>query len=253
MNAQEALLDSLDPARILERAKLTPDEWQREVLRSGAKRILLLCGRQVGKSTTAAALALHQALYIPDSLVLLISPSQRQSSELFRKVVDLMRVLGEEVPVETQSLLRLELSNNSRVLSLPGNDAGTIRGFSGVNLIVIDESAFVVDELYFALRPMLSVSKGQLVCLGTPHGKRGWFWKAWSNENEEWLRVEIKSSQCPRITPETLEQEKLSLGEAIYAQEFECAWLEDQFEVFDLALVQDLIVDIPPMDWSKPS
>ena len=62
----------------------------------------------------------------------------------------------------------------SRIISLPG-DEKNIRGYSGVTLLVIYEAARVSDVLYRSVRPMLAVSKGRLVCLSTPFGKRGWF------------------------------------------------------------------------------
>lgn len=47
-------------------------------------------------SARATALALHQAIYHPGSPVLLVSPSLRQSGELFRKVVAHLRALDYE-------------------------------------------------------------------------------------------------------------------------------------------------------------
>src|SRR5438128_2279502 len=76
-----------DPARLLADTGMEPDPWQAALLRSFAGRVLLLCSRQSGKSTTAAALALRTALLEPDSLVLLLSPTLRQSGELFRAKV----------------------------------------------------------------------------------------------------------------------------------------------------------------------
>jgi hypothetical protein len=56
-------------------AGLFPDPWQERLLRSHSLRMLLLCSRQSGKSATAAALALRDALLYPMSLVLLLSPA----------------------------------------------------------------------------------------------------------------------------------------------------------------------------------
>jgi phage terminase large subunit-like protein len=50
--------------------------------------VLLNCSRQSGKSTVAASLAVYEALALPGALVLLLSPSLRQSQELFRKTLD---------------------------------------------------------------------------------------------------------------------------------------------------------------------
>jgi hypothetical protein len=170
----EDLAMGLDPSLLMSRARLIPDRWQQDVLRSDSKRLLLLCSRQSGKSQTCAALALYTAVYQPGSLVLLLSPSLRQSQELFRKVLDVYRVIDATSPPEQESALRLELSNESRIISLPGTET-TIRGCSGAALLVIDEASRVADSLYFAVRPMLAVSGGRMVCLSTPFGKRGFF------------------------------------------------------------------------------
>jgi hypothetical protein len=64
------------------RAGITPDAWQSDLLRSQARQMILLCSRQAGKSTVSSILAIHEAVYNPDSLILLLSPSLRQSQEL---------------------------------------------------------------------------------------------------------------------------------------------------------------------------
>jgi hypothetical protein len=86
-----------DPANLLALAGRPPDPWQARLVRSRARRMLILCGRQTGKSTTGAALALRTALLRPGSLTLLLSPTQRQSAELFRKMTALDRALGRPV------------------------------------------------------------------------------------------------------------------------------------------------------------
>src|SRR5205823_4257024 len=75
----------LDPVALVTRAGMTPDPWQARVLRSTSRRLLLNASRQSGKITTTAGEAVHTALYAPGSLSLLLSPSLRQSGELFRK------------------------------------------------------------------------------------------------------------------------------------------------------------------------
>ena len=108
---------ALDPALMMARCGLDPDAWQAEVMRSDAPRMMLLCTRQAGKSTVAAAMALHQALMHPGALVLLLSPSMRQSQELFRKVLSFVNAMG-DVPVDNESALRLELAGGSRIVSV---------------------------------------------------------------------------------------------------------------------------------------
>ena len=158
---------ALDPVMLMQQAGFEPDEWQADVLRSEARRQLLLCSRQSGKSTVAAAQAVYTAITKPGALVLLLSPSLRQSGELFRKVISVHRAAAPGIAVKQQSALRLELANGSRIVALPAGEE-TVRGFSGVDLLIIDEAARVPDELYYSVRPMLAVSGGKLVALSTP-------------------------------------------------------------------------------------
>jgi hypothetical protein len=218
----DATLNALrrEPTKLMTLSGFDPDPWQRQCLTSRNGRLLLLAARQSGKSRVAAALALHTALVRPMSPILLLSPSLRQSGELFRKVVELYDALKRPLPVVSRTALRLEFANGSRILSLPGTES-TIRGFSGVSLLVIDEAARVADPLYYAVRPMLAVSRGRLVALSTPFGKRGWFHDAWHSD-ETWERVRITAEQCPRITAEFLEEERKALGERWYMQEYLC-------------------------------
>jgi Terminase large subunit, T4likevirus-type, N-terminal len=200
---------ALDQAVFARALKVEPDPWQRALLRSTSDRVLLNCARQSGKSTMTAIIALHRALYHPGSLVLCLAPALRQSQELFAKVLGFYRDLGHPMIPHAERKLSLELENESRIVTLPGSEK-TIRGFSGVSLLVVDETARVADELYFAVRPMLAVSGGSLMMLSTPHGKRGVFFEEWTG-GEGWERYEVPASEVPRIPPEFLEEERRAL------------------------------------------
>src|SRR5262245_53788180 len=99
MHPHELLSVALDPSRILQAQGLAPDPWQRDVLASSSRYVLLNCSRGAGKSRVTSALALHTALFAPGSLVLLVSRSQRQSIELLRYVKQGFRALGCPAPV----------------------------------------------------------------------------------------------------------------------------------------------------------
>ena len=206
------------------------DPWQEMVLCSLSKRLLLNCSRQSGKSSTAAILALYRALSQPQQLILLVSRSERQSGELFRKVLDNISLLPDRPNLPEENKRSLELSNHSRIVSLPSNEE-TIRGFSGVNLIIEDEAARVSDDLYRAVRPMLAVSGGQLILMSTPFGKRGHFFEEWDH-GEGWERYHVPATECPRITPEFLEEERRSLPDFWYCQEYLVEFSEAIDQVF---------------------
>ncbi len=221
---------ALDPTRLLKNAGLEPDDWQEELLLKPWSRAILLCARQTGKSTTTAALALHTALYRSDALVLVLAPSRRQSKLLLQKVWGLYRDVGRPVGVDNRSELRVRFDNGSRIVALPGTEK-TIRGFSAVDLIVADEAAAVDDELYESVRPMLGVSDGRLVALSTPRGKRGWFYEAWTSE-QDWHRVKQTAHDCTRLSEDFLQQQRRELGDWMYRQEYLCEFVDSVDSMF---------------------
>jgi hypothetical protein len=230
------LARALDPGALAEAIGMVPDPWQEEVFNSRHPRILLNCHRQSGKSTVSSVLAVHAAVYEAGSVVLLISPSMRQSGEVFRKCMTAYDGLGKPVVAEAENALSLTLENDSRIISLPGN-ASTVRGYSGVRLVVTDEAAYTKDELPVALSPMLAVSGGRIIALSTPNGKRGWWWRAWAEGGKTWKRVRVPVTECKRISAEFLEEEKANLGARLFAQEYMCEFVE----VTDQAFGEDAI------------
>jgi hypothetical protein len=207
---------------IMRRLGFEPDPWQLDVLQSRHHRLLLNCSRQAGKSTVIAVLSLLEALRYRDAVILLLSRSQRQSAELFRKVAEFHRRL-KGPDLKRRTLHELELETGSRVISLPCNP-DTIRGYSGVNLLVIDEAALVPDDLYHTVRPMLAVSGGRLALLSTPCGKRGFFYDVWANGGSDWKRIAVPAQQVPRISADFLDEERRSKTEACFRQEYECSF-----------------------------
>jgi hypothetical protein len=201
---------------------LEPDPWQVEVLDGNQPRLLLNCSRQAGKSTAVAMLGLYQALSVPFTIVLLVSRSHRQSTELYRVLLDFHRRLGSPM-LKRRTTEELQLDNFSRVVCLPCREE-TIRGYSNVSLLIIDEAARVPDDLYRAVRPMLAVSNGRLICLSTPYGKRGFFYEAWAKGGDDWARIEVPAERISRITPEFLAQERRAMGELWFRQEYGCSF-----------------------------
>jgi hypothetical protein len=238
---------ALDPARLFRRANsFAPDPWQVRVLRSQARQILLNCSRQAGKSTVTACLGLHAALYQAPALVLIVTPTLRQSQEVFKRVQEGYRVIAPDVPPLAESALRLELPNGSRIIALPG-DESTIRSYSAVALLIVDEASRVPDPVYHAVRPMLAVSQGRIVVLSTPFGQRGFFHDAWVNGGLAWHRESVPATQIPRIPPAFLEEERRALG-PWYGQEYECSFMDNQFQLYSTSDIDQAVrSDVLPL------
>jgi phage terminase large subunit-like protein len=220
------LARALDPSRIATDVGLTLDPWQRDLMRSTVKRVLILASRQVGKTTVTALIAVATAVLKGGALILILSPSQRQSGEMFRTVMRYLKDLDGAPNIAAESALRCELENGSRICALPSSEA-TIRGFSAVDLIIVDEAARVPDELFAAARPMLETSSGRMIMLSTPAGRRGAFFEHWTDEHNDWHKVRVTASDCPRISQEFLDSELRELGQKQFESEYGLIFHDD--------------------------
>ena len=208
------------------------DLKQRELLEAEANKVILNCARQWGKSTMAAAKAVHRAVFRPGALTLVISPGARQSAELVFKVRELSARAGERVKGDGENAASAVYRNGSRVVGLPSNE-DTTRGFSRASLLIVDEAARVKDSYYHSMVATLSSGLGDLWLMSTPNGRKGFFWKEW-RKGEGWLRVQAMAEECPRTSKAFLADQRRSMTEEIYRQEYECDFLDDDEAVFKL-------------------
>jgi hypothetical protein len=236
-----------------ERLGFEPDPKQREVLEMDKGWGLLNCTRQWGKSTVTAVKALHRTMYEPGSLVLVVTPSDRQSGEFVRKAAGFVAKLGFKVRGDGDNEISLLLPNGSRIVGTPGKES-TVRGFSAVSLLLIDEAARVPEELYEAVLPMLGATNGDLWLMSTPHGKRGFFWEEWSQGGNLWARVQVPATECPRIHPGFLERQRQRRPERVFRQEYLCEFTSTDDAVFSEDSIQRALrwdvkaLKVPPFE-----
>jgi Terminase large subunit, T4likevirus-type, N-terminal len=209
-------------AHLADLLRFTLDPWQNRVLESPGKRLILNCCRQAGKSTVVALLAMGALIFEKNAKVVVVSRSYRQARVLFQMILDFYERLGAPLLVQRNQGF-LGLKTGSRMWSLPCKEE-TIRGYSGVTLLIVDEAARVPEDVYKALRPMLAATNGKLVLLSTPFGKRGFFFKAWMDGSGLWDKYKVVATEIDRISPEFLAEEKLALGESWYRQEYMCSF-----------------------------
>ena len=241
--AQEPSASGADAAEwVKTRLGLPVDPLQARVLRTVNKRGILNCSRQWGKSTITAAKAIYEATHVAESLTVVVSPSGRQSAEFLRKASGFVRKLGIQVKGDGDNEMSLALPNGSRIVGLPGAES-TVRGFSAVSLLLVDEAARVSDDLYMAIRPMLAVSDGALWLMSTPFGKRGFFYETWANGGAEWERFRAPATECARIREGFLKEEQATMGERWFRQEYLCEFEDAVGGIFAPELVEGAITD----------
>lgn len=237
-----------DPVSFARAVGFEPYDYQMDVLRSPAEQIALNWCRQAGKSTATSYIPVHQAIYQPKSLTLVLGPGERQAVLLLDKIYEVIGRMGRfSLRLEKENTQYLKMENGSEIHALPGK-GDTIRGFSDVDLIVIDEASRVPDSFYHAVRPMRAKGtrkkrRGRIVLLSTPAGKRGFFYQACVSTSGRWAYFEVPHQRVPHITEEFLADERAELPRQIFEQEYECAFLDQIGAVFTLDQIQRALSD----------
>lgn len=160
-----------------------PSAWQQLALQYH-QTSLLLCNRQDGKSTTMAVKCVHKARFMPDSLSLVFSASERQAKELLLKARAFVKA-DPDIELDRDNGSELRLTNDSRIVALPATD-NTTRGYTDPDLLIYDEAAQTPDSLFYMSSGMVNDRPGvEMMQASTPFGKRGFFWEAWNKGEAE--------------------------------------------------------------------
>jgi hypothetical protein len=233
----------MDPVQLARAAGITLYPWQVDAVRSPHKQQLWLASRQSGKSTTASVLATWTALAWPGSTVLLLAPALRQAELLFDKCLQLHRSAGMEAPADAATRLALKLGNGSVLRAIPGTaDGKSIRGFSP-NLIVFDEASRIPDDVFQAMTPSTAATRGTIVGLTTPSGRRGWFSDLWHGGGSDWRRTKIAVHDVPHVTADWLAQERRRIPARVFKAEYLVEFVEDEDQLFTEADIQAALTD----------
>ena len=228
-----------------------PDEHQLRILNATERRGIINCCRQWGKSTTVAVRAVHFAYFTPGSTTIVASRTARQSAEFMRKAARFLMELRIAPRGDGTNNLSLLLPNGARIVGLPGKP-DTIRGFSSVGLLLIDEASRVPDDLYRALRPMVAANADAAIWLmSTPNGRQGFFYEEWARavsgrHQDAWFHLAVPATECPRILPAFLEEERRDMGDEHFRQEYLCEFTTAQHAYFNTDAIDDAYHESDP-------
>lgn len=154
------------------------------------------------------------------------------------------QVAWRELRYASRQIPGVDISESERRITYPtggwvqvrsADNPDSLRG-DGLDLVVIDEAAFVAEEAWSeALRPALADRRGKALIISTPKG-RNWFWRAYQLGQDasqcEWRSWQAPTSSNPYIAPQELLDAKAGVPERVWRQEFLAEFLEDGGSVF---------------------
>jgi hypothetical protein len=225
------------------------DPWQVKVLNHQGNQVIR-AGRQSGKSEVISEKAMRFALENAGTTTLIIAAAQRQSQLIFEKVRGRLDELP-DIYADKPTLTRVVLTNGSRIYCVPAGRTGySIRGYT-VDLLIADEAAYIPEQVWLAVTPMMAVSEtqkgfGWSILISTPFGKGGYFYECC--HDSDFLHTHVSTEDCKRVTKKFLQQKKRSLSKAQYAQEFLAEFTDEYRQFFPTKLIKERMNFI---EWSK--
>ncbi len=229
-----------DPSRWAETALGVPlDDWQAEIMEAEASRICVIASRQSGKSTVTAARAAYTAARNPGHRIVLVSPTFRQSNGLRSKV---LTALQRAKIGHSQTREEIRLLNDATIRALPGDDPDKVRGATA-DLVIIDECAFVKQDVTAAVLPMLASTGGNLIAVSTPNGPQGLFHELATSEGVTVIKA--PADRIARFNEATIRDLRTRLGPARASQELDCQFVVANRSVFDANALMAMFGDVP--------
>ena len=182
------------------------DKWQIKVLKT--KGNMCICSpRQMGKSTVISQDAGEYAMKNPKKSIMIIAAVDRQSLLLFEKVLSYIYLKNKKIikkGKDKPTKHELKLTNGSIIRCLPTGDSGYgIRGYT-IDRLYADEAAFIKEDVWAAVTPMLATTGGDIILLSTPLGTDNYFYRMFHSKQFTSIHVNpeevIESREEPQRT-----------------------------------------------------
>lgn len=204
----------------------TPHVIQQEIinktLREDVMFSVVVCGRQIGKSTLGENMALYWAINDPGSKIMMVSPTEAQASKMYKDIVN--AVIHTPI-IKTRKgqfgSIEIVLANSSVIMFRSAASEDSLRGNS-IHYLILDEAAFMKRETVESiLLPTMSVTGKKALFLTTPKGKNyihDYYVKGLSGE-KGWVSTHAPSTSSPLVNDTILKMFKETLSPKLYEQE----------------------------------
>ena len=208
--------------------------------------------RQVGKTCMAENILLEFAINHNNTLNCLVEPTLDQSRRVYK---DIIRAI-QGTPIlkrKNDSLLEIEFANGSQILFKSAEQRDNLRGFTITGILVIDECAFIQNDIYDILQPTTDVYSAPILLISTPKLKQGFYYRYYT-AGEEGLNPHIISIDFNEydtsfmLSAEKLEQYRQMMPKAQFTTEY-----LGQFLDTDSILFTNIknCVGLPDRDWQN--
>lgn len=191
--------------------------------------------RQVGKSVTCEVLLLYYAINKMNSCSICISPTLTQSRKIYKEIVKGIQ----SSPVYESSnatVLEINFSNGSVIKFRSAEQRESLRGESCTGILILDEVAFMPDEVIYNVLPFVDAHRAPILMTSTPKFRSGvfhdFYMKATEGENGFHFYDINEYDTSILLSQERLEMYRRSVSPAVFMTEYMGEFIDCSSEVF---------------------
>ena len=211
--------------------------------------------RQCGKSFLASLILIYFSLNKRDTTSLIVEPTLNQSRRVFKEITKMLEG-SNIIKNANQSLLSIDFINGSEIIFKSAEQYDAIRGYSVSGILIVDEGAFIVDDVYEILFPVRDAHNAPMLVISTPLFCDGYFYRLFTSTNSksyDWCDYDTSYF----LSDEKLEQYRNTLSELKFRSEYLGQFITDGGYVFrniTNCVLSDSIVKGEPVvcgiDWA---
>lgn len=193
--------------------------------------------RQVGKTTMAENILLEFGINHSNTLNCLVEPTLDQSRRVYKEIVKAV----EHTPIlkrKNDSLLEIEFANGSSILFKSAEQRDNLRGFTITGILVIDECAYIQDDVYDILQPTTDVHSAPILMISTPKLKQGFYYRYYNagieGANKHIISIDFNEFDTSMmLSAEKLEQYRQMMPKSQFTTEYLGEFLDTDSVLFN--------------------
>jgi len=192
--------------------------------------------RQIGKSILLENILLKCAVERPRTFSMAVSPTLNQSRKIYEEIVTAVEDTC-FFKKKNDTLLEISFKNHSKIRFASGEQRDALRGYTISGVLVIDEAAYQMDDIFYMLLPMVDVRKAPIVMASTPRFRKGFFYDNYilglgDNRRTVFSYDINKYDTSNLLTPEKLEFYRKTLPKNQFKTEYLGEFLDADSVVF---------------------
>lgn len=214
--------------------------------------VIARMGRQIGKTTTVAAVLLHYVLFNENFSIAILANKERQAREILGRIQMMFEYLPKwlQQGVVEWNKGNIELENGSKILA-SSTSSSAIRGTSQ-NVLYLDEFAFVPnnlqEEFFTSVYPTISSGKTtKVIITSTPNGMN-MFYKIWKDAEDgknSYATHYVQWNDVPGRDDEWRAETIRNTSERQFQQEYCCDFLGSSNTLIDARKIGQLTYSSP--------